>query len=223
MQQSDEQLVSRVKNGDFEAFEELVARHERKIYRLVRRLLQSESDVEDLLQEIFLQVWQKVDTFEGRAAFSSWLYRVAVNACYMYLRKTSREKLVSIEDAMPRFTSEGKMAGPVRRFPTGPEYKVLQKEMRQALEAAIGELPEDYRIVLVLRDVEGLQASEVAELLDLSVPAVKSRLHRARVFLRQRLAHYFAEGEKKSGLEKAKEYFKTRLTGYLGVQEKKEK
>ncbi len=188
---SDEILVEKVKHGDYLAFEELVVRYQNRVYRLAYRLTKNKMDAEDVLQDIFLQVYQKIKDFRGESAFSSWLYKISLNAAFMKLRKKRHRKEDPIEEAMPKFRPDGSYAGMVTNFSISPENEALKAEAKMLIQEAIDKLPEEYRAVLVLRDAEGFSAEEVSQMLDLSVPAIKSKLHRARLFLRQKLENYF--------------------------------
>ncbi len=188
---SDEILVERVKRGDYLAFEELVVKYQNRVYGFAYRLTRNRMDAEDTLQEVFLQVYQKIKDFRGESAFSSWLYKITSNAALMKLRKKQHRKEDPIEEAMPKFRPDGSYAGMVTNFPISPENEALKAEAKTVIQEAIDKLPEEYSAVLVLRDAEGFSAQEVSQMLDLSIPAIKSRLHRARLFLRQKLENYF--------------------------------
>jgi RNA polymerase sigma-70 factor (ECF subfamily) len=199
---TDTELVDQLKRGDASALRELVDRHSRKVYQLALKLTRNETDAEDVLQETFLRVFSRIETFRGEAAFSSWLYRIAANACFAKLGDRRKHDHLDIDDVHPEF--EGSSPPTINDWSRQPDTVLLSKEAADVLNGAIDQLPEDFRVVFLLRDVEGLSNAEVAEILDLSVPAVKSRLHRARLFLRKKLAGYF------DMLEKAKK------TGNLG-------
>lgn len=188
---SDERLVEKAKLGDYSAFEELVARYQGRVYGLAYRLTRNTMDAEDALQDAFLQVFQKITDFRGESAFSSWLYKIALNAAFMKLRKRQRQREESFEEAMPKFREDGSYAGMVAKFSISPEDEALKAEAKGVIEEAIDKLPEEYKMVLLLRDVDGFSAPEASEMLGLSIPAIKSRLHRARLFVRQTLENYF--------------------------------
>jgi RNA polymerase sigma-70 factor (ECF subfamily) len=157
-------------------------------------MTRSPQDAEEVTQDVFLAVYRKIGEFDGRAAFSTWLYRVASNAALMKLRGRRSEPHLSIEEEGPAFAPDGHFARPVADWSELPEDRLLSAERRRVLEQAIDALPPDYKAVVVLRDVEGLSNPEVAEVLGATVLAVKSRLHRARLALRERLAAYFEAG-----------------------------
>jgi len=191
---TDEELVKIfVESGNEGAFEEIVNRHEDKIYGLAFRITKDHHSAEEILQEVFITLIKKLGTFRGDAKFSSWLYRVALNATYMHLRvEKKRESEISIEGYAP-YDEEGTLQGRIKHkdWSSRPDEALLSKEAMEIIEKAVGELPEPYRVVFILRDIEGFSNEEVAEVLKLSVPAIKSRLHRARLFLRDRLSDYF--------------------------------
>jgi RNA polymerase sigma-70 factor (ECF subfamily) len=193
---SDAELVRRAQGGDPTAFDELVARYADKVHRLAFKVLRQEEDAEDAMQEAFLSAYRSLGRFEGKSAFSTWLYRIAMNAALMRLRKR-RQKMVSLEQPTDREESQVTMQ--LADWARTPVEDVLNDELRGVLERAVDSLPEDLAQVFLLREVEGLSNAEAAEILELSVPAVKSRLHRARIQLRDRLNRYFAERSGRAG------------------------
>jgi RNA polymerase sigma-70 factor (ECF subfamily) len=187
----DQALIEKIKGGDYQAFEALVNRYEGKVYRLAMRMLRNQQDAEDALQESFLQVYRGLNSFEGRSNFSTWLYRLATNVCLMKIRhrETEPQGMLPLEDFLPRH-EEGEQ--PVlQEWPQKPEEVLLTKESREKMMEALERLPAEYRAVFVLRDIEGFSNAEAGEALGISVAAVKSRLHRARLALRGMLAEYF--------------------------------
>jgi RNA polymerase sigma-70 factor (ECF subfamily) len=140
---------------------------------------------------VFLTVFEKIDRFRGEASFTTWLHRVAVNAALMRRRRQRVGREVSLEEALPAFADNGHIAVEVPDWSGQADDPLLREEARLAIAAAVDQLDDMYRTVFVLRDVEGFSTEEVARVLELSVPAVKSRLHRARLFLRRELAEYF--------------------------------
>ncbi len=187
----DAELVLRLKRGDGEAFAGLLRRYQGKVYRLAMNMTRNPQDAEEVTQDVFLAVYRKIGDFDGRAAFSTWLYRVASNAALMKLRGRRREPHLSVEEEGPTFTPDGHHARPVADWSELPEDQLLSTERRRVLEQAIEALPPDYKAVVVLRDIEGLSNQEVAAIVGATVLAVKSRLHRARLALRERLAAHF--------------------------------
>jgi len=188
---SDQALVEKAKTGDYQAFEALVNRYEGKVYRLSMRMLRNQEDAEDALQEAFLQVYRGLKGFEGRSSFSTWLFRLATNVCLMKIRhrETEPARLLPLEDYLPRH-EEGEHPH-IQDWPDKPEEVLLTKESREKMLEALEKLPPEYRAVFILRDVEGFSNAEAGEALGISVAAVKSRLHRARLTLRGMLSEYF--------------------------------
>jgi RNA polymerase sigma-70 factor (ECF subfamily) len=191
LEPGDMELVERLKRGDAEAFAALLRRHQGKVYRLAMNMTRNSQDAEEVTQDVFLTVYRKLGAFDGRAAFSTWLYRVATNAALMKLRGRRSEPHLPIEEAGPTFAADGRFARPVADWSELPEDQLLSAESRRVLAEAIEALPPDYKAAVVLRDIEGLSNQEVAETVGTTVLAVKSRLHRARLALRERLAAYF--------------------------------
>lgn len=177
---SDAALVREFKAGSTPAFEELVSRYQAKAYNLAMRFVRSQQDAEEVLQDVFTTLYRKADSFQGKSAFSSWLYRIVVNCAYMKIRKRKQEQAVAVEDltTLPHTPSNSE-------YRERSDFAAMNGELRESLERAISELPEQYRAVFVLRDVDGLSNQEVGEILELSLPAVKSRLHRSRIMLRE--------------------------------------
>ncbi len=184
-------LVAAAKAGDMAAFEELVSRYERKIFRLTMNITRNREDAEDAMQDAFLKSYSHLKTFQGDSRFYTWLVRIAANEALMRLRKrrpnqfSLDEPIEGEEDLMPRELQDW---GP------GPEQRFAQTELREILSSVIEELEPAYRIVFVLRDIEELSTEDTASALGISVPAVKSRLLRARLKLRQKLGGYFRQG-----------------------------
>ena len=190
---SDRILVKKAQAGDYSAFEELVQRHEKKIYNLAYRIMGNQEDASDILQETFLQAFRKLGTFKGESEFSTWLYRVAVNLCLMEKRKGKGMKMVSL-DASILSPKENELRRKIHDdWSENPLATLENRELKNTLSTAIDSLPLDYRTVFILRNLKGLSNEAVAKILKISLPAVKSRLHRARLFLRDNLSHYFKE------------------------------
>ncbi|MGH7799725.1 MAG: sigma-70 family RNA polymerase sigma factor [Thermodesulfobacteriota bacterium] len=191
---SDEVLVrSFVGTQHEEAFNELVNRYADKIYRLALRITHNPSDAEDVLQEVFIILVEKLDTFNEESKFSTWLHRVALNATFIHLRAGTKYKNdLSLEDYIP-YDEDGVLKGIEEKdWSSRPDDILLSKEAMDLIEMTVNELPEPYRIVFHLRDVEGLTNHEVAKILGLSLPNVKSRILRARLFLRDKISDYFS-------------------------------
>src|SRR5271155_631837 len=185
-------LVAAAKGGDISAFETLVGRYERKIFRLTQNITQNREDAEDAMQEAFLKAYEHLGEFEGNSRFYTWLVRIAVNQALMKLRKR-RPNVVSLDEEVE--TGEESVPRDVQDWGPSPEQRFEQTEMSGILQSVIADLDPPFRIVFQLRDIEELSTEETAEALGLSVPAVKSRLLRARLKLRQKLNRYFRQGE----------------------------
>ncbi len=186
---ADAQQVEEARQGDAAAFGRLVGKYDRKIFRLARHITQNQEDAEDVLQEAFLKAYTHLDSFVGNSKFYTWLVRIAVNESLMKLRKRRTSREVSIDE--PHDTGEETVVREVAVWEGNPEERFSQKELREILDEAIDSLAPIYRTVFLLRDVEELSTEETAEALDLSVPAVKSRLLRARLQLREKLTRQF--------------------------------
>ena len=189
--ENDEALVGLIRQGDRMAFEELVQRYQSKVYRLVMGVLQDHQDAEEVLQETFLRVFEKLDSFRGDSTFSSWLYRVTLNSAFMKLREKKGSTMVSLEDALA-YIEDSELSSSLN-WPSGPDDELITEEVMKIIGEAMEKMPEDFRVVLILRDIEGFSNEETGEILDVSVPAVKSRLHRARLFLRKRLDEFYRQ------------------------------
>jgi RNA polymerase sigma-70 factor (ECF subfamily) len=188
VKKSDLDLVKEIREGNQDSFEELLSRYNNKVYSLATRLTRNPEDAEEVLQDVFVTVHRKLASFEGKSSFSSWLYRVTANAAFMKLRKRRQHQSVSLEDLL----QQPQLISALRTSEnTYVDAQSIRNEMLVALENAISKLPDEYRPVFILRDVDGLTSKEVGKILDLTVPAVKSRLHRSRLMLRRRLARFF--------------------------------
>ena len=185
----DVTLVARAKEGDASAFEQLVKQYDRQIFRIAQHITQNREDAEDIVQDAFLKAYQKLEQFQGNSKFYTWLVRIAVNESLMRLRKRRAGKMVSIDEDIE--TEEGSIPRDLADWSPNPEQMYGQSELGDILRKTIQGLPPGFRTVFVLRDVENLSTEETAETLGLSVPAVKSRLLRARLQLRERLSRYF--------------------------------
>jgi RNA polymerase sigma-70 factor, ECF subfamily len=185
-------LVAAAQTGDVEAFETLVGRYERKIFRLTQNITQNREDAEDAMQESFLKAFEHLGEFQGNSRFYTWLVRIAVNQALMKLRRR-RPNQVSLDEDVD--TGEDTIQRDVEDWGPSPEDRYEQSELSGILSHVIGELDPSFRIVFQLRDIEELSTEETAEALGLSVPAVKSRLLRARLKLRQKLNRYFRRSD----------------------------
>jgi RNA polymerase sigma-70 factor (ECF subfamily) len=189
-EKTDLELIEAFKSGDQRAYEEIVSRYTDRAFALASRMTRNQEDAEEVLQDVFVTVYRKIGGFEGKSSFSSWLYRVTVNASLMKIRKRKQDQSTSVEDLMSN--DQQQLA-----FRCSEEDEVdsitLRKEVLEQLQSAISRLPDDYRPVFILRDIDGLTSKEVGKILNLTVPAVKSRLHRSRLMLRRKLAAFYRE------------------------------
>ena len=182
-------LVAQAKAGDQNAFSELVNRYERKIYRLAKNITQNDEDAEDVLQDAFLKAYTHLDNFKGDSKFYTWIVRIAVNEALMRLRKRKTDRTVPLDE--PVELGEETVTREIAVWDDNPEQRYSQEEWRRILDEAVDGLKPDFRTVFVLRDIEELSTEETAETLGISVPAVKSRLLRARLALREKLTRQF--------------------------------
>jgi RNA polymerase sigma-70 factor (ECF subfamily) len=185
----DAALVARVQDGDAAAFNELVGRYERKVFRLAKNITNHQEDAEDVLQETFLKAHSHIGGFQGNSKFYTWLVRIAVNEALMKLRKRKTDRTVSLDEGVD--TGEEVVVREIAVWDGDPEQHYSQAEMRAILDEAVAGLRPAFRSVFVLRDIEELSTEETATALDLSIPAVKSRLLRARLQLREKLTRIF--------------------------------
>ncbi|MCX5862976.1 MAG: sigma-70 family RNA polymerase sigma factor [Deltaproteobacteria bacterium] len=192
---SDNEIIIRVLDGDYDAFETLVEKYQGRIYRHLRKMVRDQSEAQDLLQETFLSAYKGLKGFAGNSSFSTWLFKIASNAALMFLRRQRPEMLQYDEQIRDSEGAEFVPASP--EFVSTPLDILLSAEGRRKIEEAIDGLPLIYRTVIILRDVEGFSLEEVAGIIESSVPAVKSRLHRGRHSIREALSSYY--GEVRSG------------------------
>ncbi len=182
-------LVAQSREGDSEAYGQLVRRYQSKIFRLAQHITQNREDAEDVLQETFLKAYEHLDQFQGNSKFYTWIVRIAVNQALMKLRRRKNDKSVSLDETID--TGEDMILREIAAWDEDPEQRMSREEMGEILDKAVESLEPPYRSVFVLRDIEELSTEETAEALDLSVPAVKSRLLRARLQLREKLTRQF--------------------------------
>jgi RNA polymerase sigma-70 factor, ECF subfamily len=182
-------LVNAARGGDVGAFEQLVKKYDRNVFRIANHITQNREDAEDVVQDAFLKAFQNLGQFQGQSKFYTWLVRIAVNEALMRLRRRRPERMVSLDEDIN--TGEDTIPREVADWSPNPEQLYNQSELREILQKTIQGLPPSFRTVFVLRDVEGLSTEETADALNLSIPAVKSRLLRARLQLRERLTKFF--------------------------------
>ena len=188
---ADAALVDALRRDDPEAPELLVGTYGDRVYRLARRITGGNEDAEEVAQDALWTAARKIQTFKGESAFGSWLYRITANAAYQKLRaRRSKAREIALDDVLPVLDEDGRHFEPMADWSSRVDEQALQGELRRVLTEAIDTLPADYRTALVMHDVEGLSNPDIAEALGLSLPAVKSRVHRSRLYVRQRLAAY---------------------------------
>jgi RNA polymerase sigma-70 factor, ECF subfamily len=195
----EESLVKDFQAGNVHAYDKIAEIYQKKIYALSFNLMRSTMDAQDVTQEVLLTLFKKIHTFQGKSAFSSWVYRITLNASYMKLRSKKKEPNISIDELLPSFNSAGFQQEKIQDWSENTESLLFTNETREVINTAVGLLPEKEKVVFLLRDVEGFSTEKVSELLDLTIPAVKSRLHRARLFLRKKLSGYFEEFNSQKG------------------------
>jgi len=189
---ADSELVKRAQRGNTAAFEELVKRYEHKVYNIAYRMLSNEEEAKDALQDTFIRAFRFIKKFKGDSSFYTWLYRITTNVCLTRLKRRKGKESVTVSLDEPVRDDEDM----IRELPDEthtPEILFERRQTQQAIQTAISELPSDYRSVVVLRDLQGLSNKEVSKALQLSIAAVKSRLHRGRVFLRKKLSKYIEQ------------------------------
>jgi RNA polymerase sigma-70 factor, ECF subfamily len=190
------ELIERLRRGDTTALEPLMERYTARVYRLAHGITRNPADAEEVVQDVFLSLFRKINAFEERAALGTWIYRVATNAALNKRRGKRSEMEVSLEEQLPRYAADGHRDGDraflLADWSQAPDEELLSREGRDLLSLAIDALPGPYRAVLILRDVEDLSNEEAAEVLGESVGSVKSRLHRARMALREHMTRSLA-------------------------------
>ena len=188
---ADAALVEALRREEPDAAERLVERYGDRVYRLAMRITGLNEDAEEAAQDALWTAARKIHMFKGESAFGSWIYRITANAAYQKLR-TRRQKAaeIAIDDVLPSLDGDGRHFEPMDDWSNRVDEQALQGELRRVLQEAIDGLPADYRTALVLHDVEGLSNPDIAEALNISLPAVKSRVHRSRLFVRKHLADY---------------------------------
>jgi RNA polymerase sigma-70 factor (ECF subfamily) len=192
---NDTEIIKAINSGQFDLFHELVKRYEQKLYNFSLRMCRDPSDAEDMVQETFLNVFRYLKDFRYETKFKNWLYRIAASTCIKKRRKSkfAPERELSLEDFIPKDEAEAQEQVP--NWAMMPLDQLLNEELADMVNQAILSLPEKYRLVIVLRDIEGFSTAETAQILGLSAANVKVRLHRARLFLREKLKGYFEHGE----------------------------
>ncbi|MCX7705291.1 MAG: sigma-70 family RNA polymerase sigma factor [bacterium] len=190
----ENELIERAKNRDNAAFEELVRRNQAKIYNLGLKLLGNKEDAADLLQETFINAYYALPKFEGKSAFSTWLYRIATNNAFMKMRK-KKIPLVRFETEK-NDSDQQQVTFNIPDWSNDPRAHLKNEELKMLIEKSVDALPGKYKTIFILHDIEGFSTEEISRMLNLSISAVKSRVHRSRMFLRDRLSQYFHAGFK---------------------------
>jgi RNA polymerase sigma-70 factor (ECF subfamily) len=193
---TDHELIEAFKAGSHEAMERLVSRYEDRIFTFGKKMCRQEQDAEDIVQETFINAFRYLDRFRGETKLRNWLFKIAATACLKKRRKRKcePEREISLESFLHHDGHEAKYEIP--DWSGDPSRAVLRAELKKQIDGAIAALPSKYRLVFSLRDVEGFSTAETAQMLDISVESVKTRLHRARLFLRQKISNYHREGDK---------------------------
>src|SRR2546428_9507132 len=190
----DHALLEALRQGEPTAAEQLVTTYGDRAYRLAIRITGDRPDAEETVEDAFWSVVRKIDTFRGDSSLGSWIYRIVANAAYQKLRgRAHRRDEISLDEVLPLFHEDGRHAGPISDWSASIDDPAVQTELRATLDSAIGELPAHYRAVVVLHDVEGLSMAEVAGSLGITIATAKTRAHRARLFLRKRLAVFMSD------------------------------
>ena len=185
------ELVQQARHGDVGAFETLLDRYQPRVLRIVLPIVKNSMDAEEVVQDVFLSVFQKIDRFRGDSSLSTWIHRIAVNTALMRRRRHKPGVDVPLDDVLPAFEENGHIAADVADWSREATDPALLEEASAVISAAVDHLDDKYLSVFMLRDVEGLSTAETAGILELGISAVKSKLHRARLYLRQELAEYF--------------------------------
>ncbi len=189
----DSSLVAALRRGEPTAADSLVAAYGDRAFRLATRITGHAEDAEEVVQDAFWTVIRKIDTFRADAALGSWIYRITANAALERRRRVTRRRHeISLDEILPAFHEDGRYADPIVDWSTELDDPAVQSELRSALTLALQELPDNYRAVTILHDVEGLSMADVADCLAIPVATAKSRAHRARLLLRRRLAVFMA-------------------------------
>ena len=188
-------LLARMQAGDEDAFEACVRNYSGRLLLVARRILTNEEDARDAVQDAFLSAFKGIGRFQGHSRIGTWLHRIVVNAALSRLRSRQRRPELSIEDLLPHFGEGEHQIDPPAPWKVTSVAILQQQELRELVQGCISRLPETYRIVLLLRDIEGLSTEETAQMLETTIGVVKTRLHRARQALRSLLDPYFREGD----------------------------
>lgn len=180
---SDEELLKKVKNGDVDAFEEIIAKYEKKVFSLIYNMLKNDNDIEDIAQEVFVKVYRNIDEFRGNSSLYTWIYRITTNLCLDYIKK--QKSVIYIDEKIQTDDGEVDFQLPSEEKLQDELYE--EKELKQKLEKSIAKLPDKQRVMIVLRDIKGLSYEEISEILEIKLGTVKSQINRARLKLKELL------------------------------------
>lgn len=178
---NDEEIVKRVKSGDIDAFEELIAKYEKRVFSLIYNMLKNDNDIEDIAQEVFVKVYRNIDKFHGNSSLYTWIYRITTNLCLDYIKK--QKSVIYIDEKLQLDDGEVELQLPSEEKLQDELYE--EKELKQKLEKAIAKLQDKQRIMIVLRDIKGLSYEEISEILEMKLGTVKSQINRARLKLKE--------------------------------------
>ena len=196
MEEMEKLLVTKSKKGNLDAFEELISSYEKKAYNIAYRMMGNEEDAKDMAQEAFIKIYKSIQNFREESSFSTWLYRIVTNVCLDELRKRKKDKLVPLELSIE--TEKGTAIVELSAERETPEDIYERIEKRQLIQNAISSLGEDYKTVIILRDIQGFGYEEIATMLNCSLGTIKSRINRARNLLKEKLRYQLELYEKKS-------------------------
>ncbi len=180
---SDEELLKKVKNGDVDAFEEIIAKYEKKVFSLIYNMLKNDNDIEDIAQEVFVKVYKNIGKFHGNSSLYTWIYRITTNLCLDYIKK--QKSVIYIDEKIQTDDGEVDFQLPSEEKLQDELYE--EKELKQKLEKSIAKLPDKQRVMIVLRDIKGLSYEEISEILEIKLGTVKSQINRARLKLKELL------------------------------------
>ena len=183
METDEKKLIERASGGDPSAFNRLMAQHENRMYAVALRMCANREDAQDCLQEAMLRVYRAIGSFKGQSTFSTWVYRITMNTCLDELRRKKNRQNTSLDNLVD-------MGWSPTDGGAGPEKQALMHEMREKMHGAIRELPDDMRAAVVLRDIQGFSYDEIAQMLEINVGTIKSRISRGREKLREKLKEY---------------------------------
>lgn len=187
------QLLDGLKKLDDDVIDEFIDRYSRPLFGVIINYTKNPSDAEEILQDTLLKIIRKIETFREESDIWPWMKRIAINNCIMWLRKqrTTRQREVQVDDSMPLFSKDGEFGQAISTWPVDPEEVFLNSELSGELYNAVQSLPFEYRVPLVLRDIEGYSIRRISSMLGLKEATTKTRIHRARLFVRDKLARYF--------------------------------